>query len=251
MDEALKLSPEGIQAEVDAALKDLVVAHRKGRTTFINLPLLYPDGSSVTVRVDAIRDRLRISDNGYAYREVHAVGAERSFAQTAWRILEDDGLSRDRDTIFVDVPADQAFRAICDVGMASWRITDRIYSQLPEDEEIEIEDSLTERLIEIFGESRVSRHDKLAGASTNEWDVTAAVTTESSRAVFQAVSNHPNSIFKTTAAFHDIRSLRQPPRLIAVVRDKAELGRKLALLSGLGRVIEIGQSEATYQRAAA
>jgi hypothetical protein len=65
------------------------------------------------------------------------------------------------------------------------------------------------------------------------------------------VGAHANSVYRTSAAFHDLAELPSPPRLVAVVKDKHALGPKLMLLSQAGRVIESGQSDDVYQRAAA
>src|SRR3546814_11423671 len=55
----------------------------RSASSYINMPLLYPDGSCVTLRIDRLSDRFRVSDNGFAYREIEDLGAERSFAGTA------------------------------------------------------------------------------------------------------------------------------------------------------------------------
>ena len=69
--------------------------------------------------------------------------------------------------------------------------------------------------------------------------------------MFHAVSNHPNAVFKTSTAFHDLANLDNAPKLVAVVRDKAALGSRLALLAQAGRVIEGEQPDEVYLRAVA
>ena len=83
------------------------------------------------------------------------------------------------------------------------------------------------------------------------WDVSAMVDLDDRVAVFQAVSNHPDSIFRASTAFRDIAELDRPPRLVAVVRDKEALGPKLDLLSREGRVIEANQPDDAFIRAVA
>ena len=68
-------------------------------------------------------------------------------------------------------------------------------------------------------------------------------------AVFQAVGDHANSVYRATAAFHDIASLPDAPTLVSVVRSKAEMGPKLSLLAQASRVIEEGQPDQVYERA--
>jgi hypothetical protein len=135
--------------------------------------------------------------------------------------------------------------------MASWQIADGIYGRVSEQEEREIEEHLSERLISVFGKLSVETGEKIQGSSLNEWEVSAIVKTPQRVAVFHAVSNHMNAIFKTSTAFHDLAGLEKPPALVSVVKSKPALGKKLGLLSQAGHVIEDGQPDEAYQRAAA
>jgi hypothetical protein len=91
----------------------------------------------------------------------------------------------------------------------------------------------------------------MRGSSSIEWDVSAVVETgQKPPVVFQAVSNHSTSIYRTNSAFHDIATLKTPPRLVAVVRSKPALGSRLALLTQAGRVIEEDQPGDVFRRAA-
>jgi hypothetical protein len=111
---------------------------------------------------------------------------------------------------------------------------------------------LYDRLVAIFGPSRVKPEGiSLPGMSTNLWEVSAFVELGDHGAVFDAVSKHRNSIYRTATKFHDIAALDNPPRLIAVVHDKEELGVGLALLAQAGRVIEQDQANDVFLRAAA
>lgn len=71
------------------------------------------------------------------------------------------------------------------------------------------------------------------------------------KAVFQAVSEYPASIYRTNPAFHDLAALDDPPSLIAIVRDKAALGSRFALLAQTAHVIEQDQSDEIFLRSAA
>ena len=69
--------------------------------------------------------------------------------------------------------------------------------------------------------------------------------------VFQAVSNHANSINRASTAFHDIAELPNPPARVAVVKDREEMGVNLRVLSQAGRVIQGDQPDEIYKKAAA
>jgi hypothetical protein len=239
----------GLDETVEMMVHELVSVQRIASDAVINMPLLYPSGASVTVRVTPAGDVYHISDGGFAYREVEAVGADRSFAQVASAIVTLNELKRNSRAIFTDADRPTLFRAICDVAAASWQVVDRIYSRLPDETDEEIEEYLRERLAHIFGAQKV-QPAKLIGASTSEWDVTAVVKQDGESTVFQAVAAHPNSIFRTSTAFHDLAALDHAPKLVAVVKDRKALGSRLGLLSP-GRIIEGTQSDAVYLRAAA
>ena len=238
--------------DVDAALAQLVTFHSYGGAQFINLPLLYPDGSSVTLKVERVgEDLVLISDGGFAFREVEAVGAEASFASVASHVTQKRGVDANRRIVCRQVAVSHIHRAIADVAIASWEIVDRIYGRLEEKDEVEFVQEVQSRLVTVFGRERTECGATLVGLSSSEWQISALVKTDHGPAVFQAVSPHPNSVYRTTTAFHDLSALETPPRLVAVVHDKQKLGPKIGLLSQAGRVIEDTDKDEVFIKAAA
>lgn len=244
-------SNQSFSGAVEAAARGLVRTRRWGETVYVSLPLIFPGGSMATVRVTPAPDGFRIDDGGFAYRELEAVGAERSFPKTAAKIVEREDLELNRRAIFITVDEEGLSRAICDVAMASHAVAEQVFRKLAEHEEEEIEDYLHARLTAIFGEQSVQSTHSIKGFSTIDWDVSAVLNVNAHMAVFQAVGNHATSVYRTRAAFGDLAELPSPPRLVAVVKDKSTLGPKLTLLSQTGRVIESGQGDDVYERAAA
>jgi hypothetical protein len=240
----------GLEEIVETMVHELVTVQRVVNDAFINLPFIYPSGASVTVKVTPHRGFYRVSDAGFAFREIEAIGAERSFPGVASPIITASDLKRDASVLFADVDKDCLFRAICDVGMASWQIADRIYARASEESDDDVEEYLRTRLEHIFGAAHV-HPGKMVGASTSEWDVTAIVERGGKSTVFQAVAPHANSVYRTNSAFHDLAALDNAPKLVAVVRDKTALGARLALLAQAGRIIEDKQPDDVYERAAA
>jgi len=240
-----------LSSAVDAAVRDLVRVRQWGDTVFVNLPLIFPGGSEATVRVTPAPGGFRVDDGGFAYRELESIGAERSFHNAAGKIGQREGIEVTRRAFVLRAEPEELARAICDVAMASYTVTDQVYRKAAEREEGEIEDYLRERLSVIFGAAHVEEAHHIKGSSTLDWDVSAIVHVNSHAAVFQAVGNHANSIYRASSAFRDLAELPNPPRLIAVVKDKQTLGPKLALLSQSGRVIQSDQTDDAYMRAAA
>lgn len=247
------VKPRLTAADVAAKVApDLVKVTNWGQSSFVNLPLFYPSGSHVTVKLDMMEAGIRVSDNAFAYREVEAIGAERSFARTARATAAEEELGVEGHVIFADATADQAVRAICDVAIASWRVVDQIYSRQADEDQDALEEHLKRRLPLIFADRLEPKRLRIQGASTTEWEVAGIVRTDDGLAVFSAVANHHVSINNAVAAFVDLSNLDHAPRLIGVVSKKAAYGSRLALLSEAGgRVIEEGQADEVYLRAAA
>lgn len=242
-----------VASAAESAVKELVRVKHWGDSSFINLPLIYPDGSHVTVKLDPIPGGfIRVSDNGFGYRLLENIGAQRSFPRAARRAAEAEELCVNTRAIYADVPMRAVTRAICDVGVASWNVVDRVFGRIADQESEEIEDHLRERLSAIFADRFVPDVHNVRGLSTTDWEVSAVVKTGSTMVIFQAVANHPHSINKASTSFLDLASLHRAPHLVAVVKDKSALGPKLALLGQAGgRVIEEAQPDETYRAVAA
>ncbi|OQW48388.1 MAG: hypothetical protein A4S16_01645 [Proteobacteria bacterium SG_bin6] len=221
-----------------------------GDSSFVSFPIYYPSGAAVTVRVIPGPSGFRVDDAGFAYREIEAIGFERSFATAADKARAKEGVEKDRRSLYVTADWEQLSRALSDVAMASWDVADRVFGKIAEQEQHDIEDYLRERLAHVFGSRLEDRHT-IVGSSSNPWEVSAIVSEGRDQVVFQAVSSHANSVYRASTAFHDIAALPNPPKLVAVVKDKAALGTKLSILGQAGRVIQSDQSDDVYLRAAA
>lgn len=227
----------------------LVTARHWHDASFINLPIIYPSGGHVTVRLTHAPQGIKVSDSGFAYREADFHGAGRSFGRTAASIADDFMVSVGKRSVFVDVAPDEVERAIFDVSAASHMIAERIVSKALKEGEASLNDALADRLDALFNQ-KVRYEDKIVGASSTEWDVTALVEHEGHTTVFQAVSRYATSIYKASTAFHYLANLDSPPTLVSVVANKQELGSNLPLLAQAGRVIEVCQEDQVFLRAA-
>jgi hypothetical protein len=242
---------EGVSAAATRAVTEFVTLRHISETSFVSLPMAYPGGSFVTVAVYRSRQGFMVSDHGFAYREAEALGAQRAFAKTAAAAAEAGNVFVGKKSIFVDTTEPDLGRAIMDVAKASWTVADKIVERASEEAAAELEEHLSARLISLFGEAHVRSDTEAIGASTNPWEVSAIVELDGRRAIFQAVANHANSVYRTSTAFRDIGALDSPPKLISVVQSKTAFGPRLALLTQAGSVIEQGQSDQVFLRAAA
>lgn len=236
---------------ISASIASRLVSYKFwGDAAFINLPMAYPSGAQVTVRITEAPGGFRVSDAGFAYREIESYGAGRSFGRSVRSVVDAMDLNADRRTIYIDVPPEQVERAIFDVSAASFDVASKIVQNATVEGEAQISDNLLARLDSIF-DRQVDHDGKIVGASATEWEVTAIAKLDGKRAVFQAVPNFPVSVYKASTAFVDIGALGEPPTLVSVVSDKAAMGKHYSILSRVGRVIEVGQDDETYLRAVA
>lgn len=232
--------------------RQLVRSEQHGGTAFIRTPLLYPGGSSVVVRIDDNKDRYFVSDYGSAYSEAEMMGASGVFMRNARMIAEAAGIGFDQHAFFVaeaartQLPGVVVTVANCSqeaVALAAFKLAERRTSDAA--------DMLFERLIGVFSRRVVARDVEVIGASNTKWHVATLVKQDGSRAIFEPVSNHHNSIFAASTKFHDIADTENPPARIAVIRRKAEFKTYLAVLSQAADVIERDAPNETYMQLAA
>ena len=244
-------NPISLQTVADAvneAVEGLVSSRHFGHTSYVSLPMFGPDGSPVTLRVTSDMTGFRVDDAGSTYRELDRLGLGRSFSANARKVMEHEDISVVDHIIVAFADQGDLGRAISDVGLACWSLMEKDYRKLGDTSETDLAEDLRERLELIFGPS-LEHKQEIQGASSTEWAVSAIVKVDGRMAVFQAVTDHANSIYRASASFHDIASLQKPPALVAVVKDKEELGAKLGILSQVARVIEQNQSDEIFRKA--
>lgn len=238
-------------SDIAATIAPRLVSVRSwGDASFLSLPMAYPSGSFVTVRLTHVSGGVRVSDSGFAYRELESFGVGRSFSRTARSVSERFDLSVGKRSIYVDVPNEHVERAILEVGAASRDVADQIVSRALKDAEADISEVLKEKLARIFPDL-VDFDSRVVGASSTEWEVSASTNVNGHKTVFQAVSNYPVAVYKASTAFHDIAALDVPPQLVSVVASKSEMGANLSLLSQAGKVVEIGLDDTLLRGLAA
>src|SRR5690606_3930079 len=180
------MSDRVLLSDICAELVPGLVSWRDwGDASFISLPLVYPSGSLVTVRLTYAEGRaIRISDSGFAFREAESFGAARSFPKTARAIAEIFDVTIGRRSIYVDVSdPNDVERAVFDVSAASRSVAERIISNVAFDGEADISDVLHARLDRLFP-NMVEHDGKVVGASSTEWEVTAVAKVHGHTAVF-------------------------------------------------------------------
>lgn len=236
---------------VSDVVRGLARAERVNGVWFVNMPMLYPDGSYVTLRVRQAPGGFRVSDAGFAYREAERVGATRSFRRAANPLAEAADVTVGDRSIFVEATMEELERAILDVSETSRRVAEHICQRVWSTEDDELPLSLRDRLSAIFGQERLEESVPLKGRSTSEWNMSAVVHLPGRDVVFQAVRENGNSINKASTAFRDLSDLIAPPRLVAVVESLEALGARSSLLAPASILEESDPDERFHQAAEA
>ena len=238
---------------LESVARQLLVVEHRPNGAFITTPLMYPSGSLVLVRVDALgRDRYFVTDMGNGYLEAEMMGYSLIFGRNAKSVAEQAGHHFDHHVISImDIAQDQLPGAIISIANASLQavtLTAYKHSEKRVAEEAEL---LYERLVKVFTRQHVSRDVPLIGASDTRWRVSNVVRIEQKTTVFEPVSNHANSVTTAATKFHDLARLEDPPNCVAVVEDKVKLRTYLGVLSQAANVISRDASDATIKRLAA
>ncbi len=227
-----------IESAISDALGQLLTVRHAPMGSYVHLPIFYPSGAGATVLVTRDGTDFRISDAGFAYREVEMVGAERAFPCRARAIAGDLGLDISSRAISARATRRQLAATMADVAAASTRIATEIVSRVSGMVEIELVEHLQDRLAELFGKPNIDFNPTIPGASARPWDVSAIVRLEDRRVVFDAVSNHALSVYSTATKFHDISLLGKPPITVSVVHSVQQMGNLYNLLAQAGHVLQ-------------
>lgn len=236
---------------VESAARQLVSVRQLGDSSYVNLPLFYPSGGAVTIVIGRAEGGFRVSDGGFAYRELEMIGAEHMFGRNAESFATAIEAKHDKRQLYMIANVDQLVGAIAEIGSASARLAHKVADKVTARNEAEIAAALYDRLVKVFGPARVEPEAKLVGASTKEWDLSALVRLDDRMIAFEAVANHHSSVYSATTMFHDLALLERQPVRVAVVRDKKAMGAYLGMLSQAAHVIQDNQPDQTFEQVAA
>jgi hypothetical protein len=239
-------------AGVRKAVEGLVRASAWGNAYLISVPLVYPSGTIVGVKVAPSHGGYIVSDAGLGWREAEGYEAQRSFGAHAGRIKDQVGIEYTADHEFrMFATEKQLTAAIRRVSYASHRSAVKAFHSIPEAGEQEIGAALYQRLRETFGKENVAGELKLPGASNIEWPFAAQVLQGKRRVLFDVVSPQWASVVAAKSKFSDVRHLGPNTVPVAVVDSIDAMGKWLPLISQEAEVIEDDVDGAELRRVVA
>ena len=234
---------------IDDAVRRLVRTEHLAASTIINLPILYPSGSTVAVEARIERDRCFVSDMGNGFNEADIFGAGRYYPKIAKEVAETYGIRFDGRAVFAgEASIDLIGGLITIVANSSHEAVAQSAYRLARKRERGEEEQLYRRLVDVFGKQSVDREVEIRGASNHAWSVANLVRAQGHLAVFDSVVAHHASIVNVATKMHDIARLDDAPARIAVTQDVAKLGDLIGVLSQASNVIELGAQSDTYRK---
>lgn len=247
-----QIESDGIRdAGVRRAVGKLVQVSAWGNSYLITVPLVYPSGTVVGVKVTPSKGGYIVSDFGLGWREAEGYEAQRSFGAHAGRIKDLVGVEYAEGHEFQMFANErQLTSAIRRVAYASHRAAVKAFHSLPEAGEQEIGAALYQRLRDTFGSENVS-NEKLPGASNIEWPFAAQVLQGKRRILFDVVSPQWTSVVAAKSKFSDVRHLGPNTVPVAVVDSIDAMGKWLPLISQEAEVIEDDVAEDELRRVVA
>lgn len=251
------LKPEKFSALVEGVARDIVATEHHVGASLIRLPLLYPSGTAVVVRIEAGDNRYFVSDWGLGYRETDLYGAGTFYVRHARGIAERAGVGFDNQAFFImEASREQLAGAVVTIANCSQEAAMRAADSLAEKTFEDTKERLYERLVSIFAKKVgpakvVTKNAKVIGHSSTEWPIATLVRLPGSTkaTIFEPVTKHHNSVAHATMKFHDIALLgSDAPNRVAIVHKKAEFGTYLGVLSQTANVVDESISDDTILR---
>jgi hypothetical protein len=243
--EMMHLMTDGshVNPEIEAAMRRLISGVHHVEGTYITLPVFYPSGSKVVVRVSEQRTenqtKFFVTDFGLGFQEAELMGIDRGFSRVARIVAERSGVGFDEHAFFaVQVDLERLPGAISAIASCSLEAVTTALVRLSEKASAGMSRILVEKLEATFGPERVKRDETLSGDSGHDWTVAATVQSGAGRVVFDVATKSPISIATVAIKMDDISRLKSAPRRFVMVRSTEELGSYLGVLAHHASVIE-------------
>lgn len=248
------ISTHPLAAVADDAARALVkVRLGPGADTRIMLPVLFPSGSFVTLRIGGGPREFVITDDGSAAREADMAGAAEFFPRAAREIAEQSGVRFDGNELFeIEAPADALPGYMAIIADASRRAVQLVAERHADRLDRRLKIGLADRLKAVFGERQVDARPQFSGASAHAWPFDAAARIGERIVLFAAVTPSAVSVSSAYLKLDDVRRLPDAPRTVAVLTRPAAFREDQRLILGrTAKIVDAAASDDVFRRAAA
>lgn len=243
-----------LSAVADEAARALIKVRRgPGLDARVTLPVLYPSGACVGLRIGGGEMGFMVTDDGGACAEADMAGASEFFHRAARETAERCGVRFDGHEMFeIEAPPDALPGFMAIVADASRRAAQLVAERHAERLDRRMRTGLTDRLIRVFGEERVEIRPQVSGASTHAWPFDAAARFGQRTVLFAAVTPSAVSVSSAYLKLDDVRRLPEAPGTVAVLSRESLFRQDQRLILGrAARILEASSSDDEFRRAAA
>lgn len=215
---------------MDAVARELVSTGVDGRDGIIALPILYPGGQPVTVRVRPDAGEFIVTDQGNGYLSAEHMGAADTFVRLAPKVAKQNSVGFDGQMMFAArVPRDWLMSAIIFTAAASKEAVEKTADKLTIDLDATMREGLQARIKDVF-RGRASFNVEVPGNTTKMRKFAARVDGGSRISLFDVVTPSPVSVNFAIVKFQDVAQLGNDYQGVAVVSGKID-APDMALLS--------------------
>ncbi|WP_342152379.1 hypothetical protein [Methylorubrum sp. SB2] len=243
-----------LSAIADKAARALIQVRRgPGLDARVTLPVLYPSGSCVGLRIGGGGKGFMITDDGGACAEADMAGASEFFHRAARETAERCGVRFDGHEMFeIEAPSEALPGFMAIVADASRRAAQLVAERQAERLDRRFRTGLADRLISVFGSDRVDIRPQVSGASTHAWLFDAAARLGERTVLFAAVTPSAVSVSSAYLKLDDVARLPGAPDTVAVLSRHSLFRQDQRLILGrTARIIDATASDEAFRRIAA
>lgn len=230
------------------ALGRIAKCRNVGEKVMVDLPLLYPSGSTVVIDIEQNGDRVWVSDMGLGHVEADLMYATESYKKLAVMKAKEFGVDYDGHSMFaLWVPIGRIEAAIICVANASAQAAAEAVRHATETQSRTQDEVFFERVSSIFGKKSVARTAEVSGQRIS-WEVHNLVSLQNGkRAIFEPMSKHAASVSSKFLMFSDIRASDAPISLNAVVTNISNLDAKAQMIADVANIVQLDAPEAVLR----
>jgi hypothetical protein len=215
----------------------------------VNVPIMYPSGSMVTVDVDRNGSHYWVSDMGIGLIEAEFMAAQSIYRSVAGNVADQYAVSFDGHSMFAlkvtNERLEAAIAAIANASNTACSEAIRIASEIKTKKQNE---KIFERIQSIFGEKIVAKSAEIQGRHAH-WEAhNVVVFPDKKRAVFEHMTTHTSSVSSKFLMFSDIRASHRDISLNAIVPRIDALDEKAQIIGDVANIVSLKASDEEFRK---
>ena len=241
-----------LKATADDVVRALAYARGSDTDAVITLPIMFPSGRAVTIKLLGGPLKFTVTDDGATMREADLMGAADICRREARKVADETGVRfNDWELFEAECEMDRLAGMTAIVANAASTTLMRTADKFAERFAMRRREELSVRLGRIFGERAVAKNVEVPGASNKLWNFDARVALPSGRSgLFTVVTPSQTSIAFAYSKIDDLSRATPRPYLAAVLDGKLAADDKALLSRAANRLFLVDQPDDDFRIAA-